>query len=170
MTMTKEEAQAALIAGKPLEAWDAAKHLRKHVAKDDLGFLISAWTNVNDYLLRLEVVDMIGQSASKEACAFLLGVARGKDYHLVRYYALRNAIELGCGDWQPKSKRALSSDFYASLLAYERYLSQEIDLETLRTMALDRSKRSGDHWDWLTQPVAKPTIGPFSGRKLRTRK
>lgn len=68
----------------------------------------------------------------------------------MRYYAFRNLVDMGCENWLPASKRLRSSDFYSSLIVYEKFVKSEIDSSTLKLIASSHSRRSGDHWHWLT--------------------
>lgn len=70
----KARHKQALLSTDRLLAQDAADFLRSNVVSQDLGFLIKAFGNLKDYLLRIDVVEMVGQIRSEEACAFLLRV------------------------------------------------------------------------------------------------
>ncbi|GEM_PF-3419798 len=151
-----DAAAQRLIEGDYLESSDAAEFFRKNPRPEDLEVFIAAFAARSELVLRLDIVDLIGLLDSPEVCGHLMGIAKSRAHYLVRYFAIRNLIELDCEGWKPESARKLNTDFYASLLAYERYLSDEIDLDELHATARRRGWWNGDHWGWLTHIKPSP--------------
>jgi HEAT repeat protein len=156
--MTRNDAKTQLLRGNTFEAWEAAEYMRKHVQSSDLSFLISIFENQHTWAFKSEIVDIIGLINSEESITFLKQVARSRAYYLIRYYALRNLIDLGCDICQSAPERSLKKDFYKSLAAYSEFVHNRIDLNVLQATARSHSKKAGDHWYWLTQPLERPKL------------
>jgi len=148
--MTKTEAKDTLKHGPLLAVFDALEFLRKHTIADDFEDFASAYLCYRDFIVRILLVELVSQIASEQARAFLTQVARNRTHFLVRYYAMRILIDHGYETWRPSGKIP-SSDYYASLSAYESYVSGLMTLDELHELAAERNKWNGDHWYWLTE-------------------
>lgn len=151
------EMKERLISRDYFAAWEAAEYFHLHPHEVDIETLISAFHLPRSAALRAEIIDVMGLIGSEEIRNFLVQVAKGRGHHLVRYYAMRNLIELGCDAWHPNARQA-KTDFYASLLVYERFVRGEMELEEVRGLAWTRSKAPGDHWQWLAHLNSRPAV------------
>lgn len=148
--MTKAQAKGLFLGRDRLAVIHATDYLFDHAIVGDLPFLISAFGQVSGWLSRIEIVEMVGQFETPAATEFLLKVAKSRAYQLVRSFAMRYLIERGDNRWRPASRRSLKSDFYAPLVAYDQYWKDEIDLATLKSLALNQPQESKLRWEWLT--------------------
>ncbi len=136
-----------------LEIWDlveAASQARESLTCGELLHLFECTKNSG---LRASIIDLIGQGSEEGNCVHLNNLLSRRLAPLVRYYCVRNMIEIGCDGWRPKRRSQLDSNFYKSLLAYEAYLKRRISAEDLRQIAITHHRKPGDHWEWLTHPV-----------------
>lgn len=145
-----EEAIEALRDGDFMAADEAYDFLRGGVTETDLPDLFEAYRRQRSWDRRTDIVDLVGLVGGPEACRFLVDVARGRDHYLVRFWAMRNLIELNHQEWRPNSRRKLRSDFYASLSLYDDYLRGRASAEAVREIARGRIGGPGGHWGWLT--------------------
>ena len=147
----ENETWDALLHGDYIAAFAAVDRLQGNIGQRDLSLLFQAYGLRRSWDIRTDIVDLIGLVDDQEACRFLTEVSRGRDHYLVRYYAMMNLIEKGCGEWRPDPKsRKLRSDYYASLNLYDDFVRGRIDLAKLHEIARARSTKNGDHWEWLT--------------------
>lgn len=136
-----------------LEIWDlveAARNAQESLRYGELLHLFECTTNSG---LRASIIDLIGQRSEEGNCVHLKSLLSRRLAPLVRYYCVRNMIEIGCDGWRPKRRSQLDSNSYKSLLAYEAYLKRRISAEELRQIAITHHRRPGDHWEWLTHPI-----------------
>src|SRR5580700_1697207 len=148
--MTKTEAKYRIKHGSWSEVFDALEFLRKHTSPRDIEDLASAFNRCRDTTLRILLVELIGHITSDKVKSFLTQVARSRAQYLVRYYAMRCLIDLGYESWRPPGKLP-NTDYYASLSAYESYVSGKMTLANLQGLATSKTQWNGDHWFWLTQ-------------------
>lgn len=157
--MTNDEIINQLERGDIYESFEAGERYRKVHRDEDLARLIAAFetrsTNpkFKDEIARWDIVTLIGLLKTPAASEFLRKVARSRINPQIRYDAMRSLIELGRADWRPipETRKKLGSDFYLSLLAYEKYWRGGMELDTLRSLAVERTKAPGDWWFWLTR-------------------
>ncbi len=148
--------------GDAFVAWAAAERYAENARPEDAPRLMVAYDVCpsEDVGLRMEIVDLIGRFDSPEAHAFLKRAAHARAHIWVRYSAIRNMIELGYDDWRPGGLRELRSEFYRSLLAFERYWRREIGFDEFRALGLARTKGRGDFWEWVAH--LEPRAGEAS--------
>ena len=140
----------SLVGSSHPDFWEIAKTVGQDISIDMLPDLCEAFRVRKDTAERAELVDLIGLIMSEESTQFLRMVVRGRYRPLPRYYAARNLIERGDQGWLPARRQSLKLEFYQSLLAYEAYVKGEISLSQLDTLARERTRWRGDHWEWLT--------------------
>jgi hypothetical protein len=151
--MDKAEAERLLMHGNVFEADAAIEFLQRHPSDSDLPKLVSAFQHRRELIVQLDIVDVIGLIHSESACKVLRDIVRGPNHYLVRYFAMRSLIDLKCGEWRLASRIVRNSDFYDSLSAYEQHVKGELSSDGLRNLAKSRTRRPGDHWEWLTYPI-----------------
>jgi hypothetical protein len=134
------------------EAVDAFELFRRQVGPSSFANLSKAYNAKPSYLRRIDLIELIGKCGAKEAPDFLLKVGTSREHPLVRYYAFRNLIDLGDKRWIPTEKRKLNGDLYGSLLAYMRFRDGEQSPNEVQSLAREKTKYPGDHWEWLTAP------------------
>lgn len=159
MDELRKEVWDRLSSADPWTSWDAAEELRGKIQERHLPHLIAAYHTQPRWPIRAEILDLIGLVRSDPAKQFLLEICRSRAFYLLRYYAIRNLIELGVTEWRPNRKSERPSDFNDSLAAYEAYSQGSMSRHELWTLAISRSKWTGDHWYWLTD-LAKPSATP----------
>jgi len=136
-----------------LTSWEAAEQLWTMGTAADVPAICEVFWELKSWPIRAELLDLIRKLAKSDACDFLRSVVRSRSHYMVRYDACRNLIDLEGDGWQPSDRRLLRSDFYQSLIYYEKFLRGEISRETLSETARQRTKWPGDHWRWLTEPA-----------------
>ncbi len=145
--------------GDTFSSHEAGEQYRKVARAEDLPRLIAAFETrssnpkFKDELVRWDVVTLISLIDTPEASEFLKRIARSRINYQIRYDAMRGLIELGHSDWRPgpDTPKKLRSEFYASLLAYEKYWRGETDLDTLLPLAHSKTNYRGDWWHWITR-------------------
>jgi hypothetical protein len=102
------------------------------------------------WLDRVEVVEALGRIANPAARAILADIVMHSRQRMVKYYAARNLIELDEPVWKVAIPKNAKSHFWKSLLAYHRFINDELSLDQLKELARRNCSHSGDHWYWLT--------------------
>ncbi len=150
--MTKAEVERIIPAqDKTIFLVHTLDYIEKSFVQADLDFLLEAY-KVSDFLTRTDIIEFIGLIGTERAQQELAIISRSRTHYLVRYIAMRYLIDLKSSSWRPSSSRAMRSDFYASLQAYEGYTNGRMSEEALRILATSKRTYPWDHWWWLSKP------------------
>lgn len=127
---------------------------------EDITFeeLVRIYTDFPEMVRRCEVIEIVGQKLDRESGQFLIEVARSRANSVVRYYAMLALIRRGSPEWRPQNARRLRTPLFASLATYEQYVKGVISIEEVHARATENSTWPGDHWAWLRELEAEPTV------------
>lgn len=142
----------------------AIERLYKFVNKNDLTLVQDLFLRKRNIVHRVELIECLAKINGEQAIDQIKRCANAKTNTLVRYYAIRNLIEL-CPesvDLLLKEYRHLRSPFSKSLWVYGHWYWSDIDSSQAiglinEGLAVAKSKLEGTNWQWLKKQIQEST-------------
>ena len=157
--VSRDELWKRALSSPEIEAREAFEQLSISAESAEVQKFAELFSCRTHWLDRVEVVEALGRIANSEAVEMLVEIVMTSRQRMVKYYAARNLIEVGEHAWtRAIPNPARPSDFWMSLIGYNRFLNDELSIDELKRIALEKSKWPGDHWAWMAELKQKPSL------------